>query len=124
MALAYWIAQAVFVIFCFLPPVRDVTEPRAGAFLLLGLAAVQLALMGWRLWIAKSWPGLALAPPISTVGLWFALAPWAAAEVGGDGRGLAAGMATIVWGLFSYFALGAWAGTRPVVARATTRTRR
>jgi hypothetical protein len=113
MAPIYWWAQAAFVVS--LPLIRLAALPWDLA--LLGLAAFQFALVSWGLWLGRSWPWLALAPPFSTAALWFGLGPWAASEVGGDGRGLLVGMATVAWCLISYIGVGIWAGSQQAGAR-------
>jgi hypothetical protein len=114
----YWLGQAafalVFLAFSFSGGLSDTK--------LYIFAAIQLALVGWRLWIAGRWPWIALVPPMSTAALWYLLGHWAIAEdlkVGGDGAGLLAAMASLVWCLVAYVAAAVWVGFRPTVSRAT-----
>jgi hypothetical protein len=112
----YWLGQAAFVVVllavAFSSALSDTT--------LFVFAAIQLALVSWRLWIAGRWPWIALAPPLSTAALWYLLGRWAIGEdtkVGGDGAGLLAVMASMAWGLAIYIAAAIWAGSRPIVSR-------
>lgn len=102
----YWAAQAVFVALVLGLRSIIVIDPIA----LLGLAVIQLALVSWRLWISRSCIWVALAPPLSNVALWFSLEPWVASQVGGDGRGFVAGLASMAWCVISYVGVAIWAG--------------
>ena len=110
----YWIGQCVFgIVFLALATSGDVSNG-----VLPISALIQLVLVGWRLWVARSWPWLALAPPASTLGLSYGLGLWAAredAKWGGDGAGLLVGMASLGWCMLAYVVVGVWAGFRPVV---------
>lgn len=128
MAALYWLAQAAFLALLFLiPPLIDAlpfssdAQDTSTTTLLVGLALTQLGLVSWRLWISRSWLWVALLPPLSTAALWFATGPWAASEVGGDGRGLIAAMLAFGWCAICYVGVAIWAGLRPL-NRSSVRT--
>jgi hypothetical protein len=111
----YWIAQAVFAVaFAAL-----VTSGGLSPATLIASAIIQLGLVGWRLWIARASPWVALVPPTTTVALWYGLGLWAAQEVGGDGRGLLAVMISGGWGVLAYATIVIWAGLRERNSAAT-----
>jgi hypothetical protein len=104
----YWICQGIFA-------VALVTLATSGGFSeasLIGAAAIQLGLVGWRLWLARTWLWLVLIPPASTVAIWNGLGLWARKEEGGDGAGLLAVMMSLAWCVLAYVGVALWAGAR------------
>lgn len=110
MAALYWVGQAIFVGVFVVVATSD--GALSSAPMLIGAAAIQVVLVGWRLWLARAWPWLALVPPASTLALWYGLGFIASREMGGDGLGLLAAMISFAWCALAYVALALWAGTR------------
>ena len=109
--MVYWIAQAVFAVAFAVAATSGGLSPTV----LVVSAAVQLGLVGWRLWISRTKPWLAFVPPTTTVALWYGLGLWAAKEQGGDGAGLLAAMVSFGWCVLAYVTIGLWAGFRETV---------
>lgn len=107
----YWTAQALFAVAF----VVAATSGGLSVTILAASAAIQLGLVGWRLWIARAKPWLALVPPTTTVALWYGLGFWAAKEQGGDGAGLLAVMVSAGWCVLAYTTIALWAGFRRTV---------
>ena len=117
----YWLAQFVFAVVFLLV----VFSAEMSMSELYGFASFQFVLVGWRLWGSGRWLWLALVPPASTMAVWWLLMRWAIADdatMGGDGGGLLAAMASIVWCVIVYLAVGMWAGLRPEAALPTKRS--
>jgi hypothetical protein len=117
-AKAYWVTQAAFVVMLLGLSSSPALQYIPLALLAVGIAAIQFALVSWRLWISRSHLWVAFVPLFSNTALWLGLQPWVAEEVAGDGRGFIAGFAYLAWGVISYVGVGVWAGVQRTSERA------